>query len=122
VACWRVSADQHSNPPLVHSLKKPTREVQEVTVSNGAYVVARVGTGRYLALVTDVFEDEGEVDITLLMPRLPSKEFKWPKETKSATVPKPHILCKLILEEKNNKFYLTIEDKDRLIAIKIIKK
>ena len=122
MACWRVSVDQSSTPALVHSLYKPTVEVEELDVANGDFVIARVGSGRYLALVTDMYEDGAEVDVSLLMPRLPSKVFKWPSEMKSASVPKPHILCVISPQENNQNYYISAEDKQKLIAMKIIKK
>lgn len=121
-ACWRVSADKNSEPAIIHSLYKPIRETEELVVSSGDFVVARVGKNRHVALVTDVYKEEGEVDINILMPRFPAKEFKWPREIKSATVPLPHVLCTVGLSECNDKFILTVEDTNKLVLLKIIKK
>lgn len=122
IACWRVSADKTSDPALIHSLYKPIKEIEELVLSSGDFVVARVGKNRHVALVTDVYKEEGEVDINILMPRLPAKEFKWPKEIKSATVPMPHVLCVVKLSECTDKFYLTVEDINKLVSLRIIKK
>lgn len=39
----------------------------------GSYVIVRLGRNRYVGLVTYIFEDEEEVDVSLLVPRLSAK-------------------------------------------------
>ncbi|KAK3923493.1 Lysine--tRNA ligase [Frankliniella fusca] len=86
-ACWRISNDQHLPPALVHSLlKPPTTQKEQLAISCGSYVIVRLARNRYVGLVTDIYEDEEEVDVSLLMPRLPAKDFSWPSEMNECEV------------------------------------
>ena len=86
------------------------------------YVVARVDRNRYVAMVTDTYEDQGDADIMLLMPKLPAKKFSWPSDMKTATVPLPHILCEVTLSEENEIFSFTKSDLDRLYNLRVLRK
>ncbi|XP_034255204.1 uncharacterized protein LOC117653549 [Thrips palmi] len=123
LACFRISNDKTTFPSLVHSLQKTARqEIEPLALSNGIYVVARIGKNRYIGLVTDLYSEEGEADLSLLMPRLPSKQFKWPRDMKTVTVPLPHILCQVELLEKEEVVTLTTTDLEKLYDQRILKR
>lgn len=117
IACWRISKDMNDEPALVHSLLKlPRTPAPALIVSSGIYVVVRLEKNRYLSIVTDVYHEESAADISLLMPKLPSKSknYNWPRETKSATVPLPHILCTVELYDTNGKLSFTDADLQKM--------
>lgn len=123
MACWRVSRDQYFEAPLVHCLYKPVRQTQEpIHVPIGSFIVARLARNRYVAQVTDYYEEEGEIDVSLLMPRLVAKEYSWPNDMKTATVPLSFILCEVNLMEQEGKFSFSPADMEKLISLKIIRK
>ncbi|KAE8739899.1 hypothetical protein FOCC_FOCC014599 [Frankliniella occidentalis] len=123
IACWRIANDQNERPSLVHSLEKvPKPDSPVLKVSVGKYVVIRMNKNRYVSLVTDVYEEEAEADVTLLMPKLPAKEFSWPNDVKSATVPFPHILCEVQMLDLNGKLYFTENDVQNLYTKRILRK
>ncbi|KAK3909774.1 DNA polymerase IV [Frankliniella fusca] len=109
IACWRVSNEQRAEPALVHCLQKAERlKAAPVTPFTGMFVVARIAKNRYLGLVTDVYEEEAEADLTLLMPKLPAKVFYWPQDMKTASVPFPHLITDVTLQEKGDNMILTV--------------
>ncbi|KAK3911370.1 Trigger factor [Frankliniella fusca] len=122
LACWRISFDQNKAPALVHSMYRQPSQTTPVSVANGMNVVARLGKNRYVALVTDVNLQEEEADLLMLMPKLPAKEFRWPKEIKTAVVPLPHILCEVTLSETQGLFRFTENDVLKLYSHKILRK
>lgn len=117
-----MSTDKEDTPALIHDLYKAAAKPTDLSVANGMFVVARVAQQRFIAIVTDVYQEEGDVDISILIPRLPSTEFKWPEETRTATVPLPNILCEVSLVETNNSFVLPAEELNKLYNMKIMKK
>ncbi|KAK3917885.1 DNA replication and repair protein RecF [Frankliniella fusca] len=123
IACWRISNDQDEPTSLIHSLWEVLRPAASILyVSNGMYVVVRLAKNRYLAQITDVYHEEKEADVSLLMPKLPSKQFYWPKEIKSATVPLPHIICDVQPMDTDDKVSFTNTDLEKLYNLKIMKR
>lgn len=86
------------------------------------YAVVRLAKNRYISMITDVHSEASEVDVSLLMPKLPAKELNWPKEPKTATVPLPHVLCEVELEEHLEKLFLTSSDIENLYRLKILRR
>ena len=121
VACWRISFDQNSPPSLVHSLQKQATDPTPFSLSHGMYVVARLASNRYVGVVTDIYEEDQSADLPLLMPRLPSKKFRWPQELKTACVPFSHILCDVKLSEEES-ISFTSEGVEKLYKKKILKR
>jgi len=122
LACWRIANDKSGPPSLEHSLVKTAQTPETFCVSNGMYVVVRIAKNRYIAMVTDVYNEEAEVDVSLLMPKLPAKDFHWPKEVKSATIPLPHVLSAVTMAETGEKVLFTENDLQKMYNLRILRK
>lgn len=86
------------------------------------YIVVRLAKNRYVGLVTDVYNEEQEVDVSLLMPKLPAKKLHWPKEIKSATIPLPHCLIEVSLADSGDTLGFTTADLENLYSSRILKR
>lgn len=73
---------------------------EEVNVEVGSFVAVLVETKIYVGLVSDVNEEDGEVDLSLLHPPLPATVYSWAENLLSHVVPSNHIVCEVNLLER----------------------
>lgn len=91
-------------------------------MSVGTFVLAKVETKKYIGYVTDFEEADGEVELTLLHPKLPATKFTWPDDLNTVIVPLPHVIANVSMIELNNNCYeLGADSKQMLIARHILK-
>ena len=60
---------------------------------------------KFIGYVTDFSEEEGEVELTLLHPKLPATTFTWPDDLTAIIVPLPHVLDSISLINCENNCY-----------------
>ena len=72
--------------------------------------------------MTDSCEEDGEVELTLLHPKLPATSFTLPEDLTTIIVPLPHILDNIsLIECENNWYKLSAASKQMLTARHILK-
>lgn len=107
VACKFASSDPES--ALIHCLPEVAENIDVEVVS---FVVAKVGRKKIIGYVTDAQEEDGEVELTLLHPKLPASNFTWPDDLNTDIVPDPHIITNVsMIELENNCYTLNTESK-----------
>lgn len=119
VGCKRISGDNEFS--LVHCLLKADKP-SPPSVQPGTYVVVRVAGRRYVGFLSDINIEDGEADVSLLRPNLPTEVLTWPADLNTLTVPLPHVLCTVTLSEQaDNKYKFTEEDIDLLLKLRILR-
>ena len=83
------------------------------------FVIVAVENIHFIGLITDINEDEGEAELSLLRPKVPSVMYRWPDDLMSYIAPLPDIKCAVDLEEQPENKYklLTIDDKIKVATI-----
>jgi len=77
---------------------------------------------KFIGYVTDFCEEDGEVELTLLHPKLPAKSFTWPDTLSTVIIPLPHVIDNITLVELEDNWYeLSEASKQMLTARHILK-
>ena len=66
----------------------------------GQYIVAKIARRFFDAMITDINAEAGEVEVSMLSPKLPSDILQWPEDLHSIFIPIPHIICPVDLQDK----------------------
>lgn len=82
------------------------------------FVIVAVENSHFIGLITDINVDEGEAELSLLRPKVPSALYRWPDDLMSYIAPVPDIQCAVDLEEKHdNKYQLTFQDQIKVATV-----
>lgn len=100
--------------------KQLLQERAKHNVECGSYVAVMVESKIYIAFVSDVNEDEGEAELTLMTPPIPAKVFEWSESTLGYIAPIFDIICSVNLKERDDMRF-EIET-GTLLALKIMGK
>ena len=97
-------------------------EEKDSVFSTGDFVVVKVEKKYFCAQITDINIEDGDVEVTLLTPRLPTGILQWPDDLNTMIIPLPHVVCTVQLKSVDSDTYtFTEEDKNLLERKKIVK-
>lgn len=114
VGCKRLSTDESF--ALIFNLCGTLPQPRELQINN--FVVVAIERKKFIGLITDINEDEGEAELSLLSPNVPSSTFRWPDDLMTYIAPLPDILTLVYLEElPENKYQPTFEGKIQLATV-----
>jgi len=119
VGCKFVSSDEDFE--VVHSLTSNSTEPYAEGLGPGSYAVVKLCRKRYVSFVSSISLEDGEAEVSLLTPSLPSESFTWLSELRSFVVPLTEVVCVVTLCEKDDLYHLTKEDKAVLKGLQILK-
>ncbi|XP_034253085.1 uncharacterized protein LOC117652350 [Thrips palmi] len=117
VECRFTSFDEE--PAIIHCMEEVASNMD---IDVGKFVLVKFSRKKFIGFVTDFCEEDGEVELTLLHPKLPATSFTWPDDLSTIIVPLPHVLDSVsLIECDNNQYELSAASKQMLTARHVLK-
>ena len=116
----RTSEDKE--PSSVHKFKTQTKQNSVVQVLD--YVSCLHDNKWWVGIITNVDDEEEDVQVKFMHPSGPSRSFQWPHVDDICWVPNDHILCKIHIPiTSSGRFYSILEHdrkltKEQFLAVK----
>lgn len=76
-----------------------------IDADSGDFVLVKVSRQKFLAYVSDFDEGEGELELSVLHPKLPAASFHFPDELTTLVLPITQALAKVVLVSQEDNLF-----------------